>query len=1080
MVMKRNAMRRNLRQSIRKSLGRYIAIAAIISLGAGIFVGLLMTKADMVATGQSFMDEQNMFDIRLVSNYGWAKDQVAAAAALDGIETAEGVYYGDFITRFGTEREDSVYRFYTLPEKINQVALEGGRMPQKPNECLVDGHFTDDSILGTEIRLSEANDADALKDMRLYGFTVVGYISTPLYMDTNRGTTSVGSGSLEGYVYLPQSSVKADYYSEIHLTLPGTHTAYTDEYERILDDAIDSIEDGANALGKVRFDAVKAEAEEEYQDGYQEYLDGVREYEDGRKEAEQELADALQELKDGEQEIEDTYRDLQNAEHKLYDAKITIRNNQAEVKKGKQALQAAKAEAEAQKPELDAGKASLEAATGRSLAELISLMESAPGKIAELKQQIAQLEAAISMETDEEKIQELKAQKAQLSAAKDKLNALLAYSWQVQTIAAGYAALDQLYAKETELKAAEKQLSDAMEEVESNITKVYNGYEELEEARQDIREGWAEYYEGKAEAEAELADAARELADAKLDLEEAREDIDSMEKPDVMILDRNSNVGYNNLESSSDIVQAVSRVFPVFFLLIASLVCITTMTRMVEEERTQIGTLKALGYSNGAIISKYLFYAGSSAVLGCGLGILAGSSVFPMIIWDAYKSMLHIKPDVVLTVNWWLCIGVIAAYTTVILTVTWYCCHKTLEEEPAELIRPKAPDAGKALFVEKLPFWKKISFLNKVTIRNIFRYRQRLAMMLMGIGGCTALLVTGFGLRDSILNVVDYQFENIIQYDLQVYFRDDLTEKTKEDFLEQLELGMIPMFHHQSSMELAFDNRVKELDMICAEEELTEFITFRRENHEISMPDLNEVVLSSGVAEALNIEIGDTLLLRDPDMKKLELTVSGIYDNHIDNFAVVCPETLQQQWGSLPGQQMAYVKLPEGSDIHSAGARIAECNAVMNVAVSADTADMVAGMMQALDLVIVVIVFCAALLAATVLYNLTNININERIREIATIKVLGFNASETSAYVFKENMTLTVAGSLFGLVLGHLLLVFVINQVKVDMIWFRALVNPISYVYSIGMTILAALAVNFIFYFKLQKINMAEALKSVE
>ena len=490
--------------------------------------------------------------------------------------------------------------------------------------------------------------------------------------------------------------------------------------------------------------------------------------------------------------------------------------------------------------------------------------------------------------------------------------------------------------------------------------------------------------------------------------------------------------------------------------------------------------MKALGYSNSAIISKYLFYAGSSAVLGCGLGILAGSSVFPMIIWDAYKSMLHIKPDVVLTVNWWLCIGVIAAYTTVILTVTWYCCHKTLEEVPAELIRPKAPDAGKALFVEKLPFWKKISFLNKVTIRNIFRYRQRLAMMLMGIGGCTALLVTGFGLRDSILNVVDYQFENIIQYDLQVYFRDDLTEKTKKDFLEKLEQGMIPMFHHQSSMELAFDNRVKELDMICAEEELTDFITFRRENREIYMPDLNEVVLSVGVAEALNIELGDTLTLRDPDMKKLELTVSGIYDNHIENFAVVCPETLQQQWGSLPGQQMAYVKLPEGSDIHSAGARIAECNAVMNVSVSADTADMVSGMMQALDLVIVVIVFCAALLAATVLYNLTNININERIREIATIKVLGFNASETSAYVFKENMTLTVAGSLFGLVLGYLLLVFVINQVKVDMIWFRALVNPISYVYSIGMTVLAALAVNFIFYFKLQKINMAEALKSVE
>jgi len=1080
MVMKRNAMRRNLRQSIRKSLGRYIAIAAIIALGAGIFVGLLMTKADMVATGQEFMDEQNMFDIRLVSNYGWAKEQVAQAAELEGIENAEGVYYRDLITRFGNSTEDAVYRFYTLPERINRIALEGGRMPQTMGECLVDGHYADERILGTTVVLSDANDEDDLEDMKLYRYTVVGYIATPLYMDTNRGTTSVGSGSLEGYVYLLPDSVNADYYTEIHLTLPGDHTAYTGEYNALLEDAMDAIEDGANRLGKNRFDAVKAEAEEEYQDGYQEYLDGVQEYEDGKKEAEEELADALQELKDGEQEIEDTYRDLQNAEHKLYNAKVTIQENQGALRKGKQALQAAKAEAEAKKPELDAGKAALEAATGMSFSQLVSLMESAPGKIADLKHQIDQLDAAISMETDEEKIQELKAQKAQLAAAKDQLSALLAYSGQVQSIAAGYAALDQLYAREKELKSAEKQLDEAMEEVESNITKVYNGYEELEEARLDIQEGWEEYYEGKAEAEAELADGARELEDARLDLEEAREEIDDMEKPDVMILDRNSNVGYNNLESSSDIVQAVSRVFPVFFLLIASLVCITTMTRMVEEERTQIGTLKALGYSNGAIISKYLVYAGSSAVLGCGLGILAGSSVFPMIIWDAYKSMLHVKPDVVLTVNWWLCIGVIAAYTAVILAVTWYCCQKTLEEVPAELIRPKEPDAGRALFVEKLPFWKNISFLNKVTIRNIFRYRQRLAMMLMGIGGCTALLVTGLGLRDSILNVVENQFENVIQYDLQIYFRDDLTEKTTAYFLEHLEPDMDYMLHRQSSMELEFHNRVKELDMICAGDELTGFITFRREKAEIPMPGVNEVVLSVGVAEALNVQIGDRLTLRDSDMKKLEVAVSGIYDNHIENFAVVLPETLQHQWGSLPGQQMAYIRLPEGSDIHGAGARIAQCNAVMNVAASADTADMVEGMMRSLDLVIIVIVFCAALLAATVLYNLTNININERIREIATIKVLGFNASETASYVFKENMALTVAGSLFGLGLGYLLLVFVIDQVKVDMIWFRALVNPMSYVYSIGMTLLASLAVNFIFYFKLQKINMAEALKSVE
>ena len=672
MVMRRNAMRRNLHQSILRSLGRFIAIAAIISLGAAIFVGLLMTKADMVATGQSFMDEKNMFDIRLISTYGWAADQVEQAAKLEGIESAEGVFYTDLIARHGEEPEDAVYRFYTLPKQINQLALDGGRMPEKPGECLWDGFHTDDSILGTTITLSSANDEDDLEVMKLYRYTVVGYVSSPLYMDANRGTTAVGSGSLAGYIYLPGESVSADYFSEIHLTLPGNHAVYTDQYNDLMDAVIDSIEPRAKQLGQERFDAVKAEAEEEYRDGYEEYLDGIQEYEEGKAEAEQELADAYQELVDGEQEIEDTYDDLQNAEHKLYKGRLQIKAGLREVSEGKKTLEAAKAQAEAQKPALDSGKAALEAATGYSFSELKKIVASAPGKIASMEREIHRLEEAIAAEEDEAKKSELSARKAELQASVAKLNGLLAYSGQIQSISEGYAALDQIYAQEKELKATEMELNESLEEVKRNLTKVYDGYEELEEAREDIAEGWVDYYEGKAEAEQELADAEQELADAKIDLEEARKDIDDMEKPDVMVLDRNSNVGYNNLSSASDIVQGVARVMPVFFLLIASLVCITTMTRMIEEERTQIGTLKALGYSNAAIISKYLCYAGFSAVIGCGLGILAGCTVFPVVIWQAYRMMLHIQPDVVLTMNWPLAVAVVTVYLIVILSVTWY------------------------------------------------------------------------------------------------------------------------------------------------------------------------------------------------------------------------------------------------------------------------------------------------------------------------------------------------------------------------------------------------------------------------
>lgn len=354
-------------------------------------------------------------------------------------------------------------------------------------------------------------------------------------------------------------------------------------------------------------------------------------------------------------------------------------------------------------------------------------------------------------------------------------------------------------------------------------------------------------------------------------------------------------------------------------------------------------------------------------------------------------------------------------------------------------------------------------------------------MMLVGIGGCTALLVTGFGLRDSIVNVVSYQFENVTTYDLEVYFDDGLTEKQKTLFLKDLpDSAGSTLFYHQSSVEVDNGNGVKEIYMISADSNLQNYIDLHSKDMAISMPGMNEMVLSVGTAEALQIEVGDTVTLRNPDLQMMELTVSGIYENHVYNYCIVLPETIEAQWGELPEQQMAMIQLAPDGDAHQLAAAITEMDNVMNVSVSEDLASMVARLMKALDLVVVVAVVCAAMLAVIVLYNLTNININERIREIATIKVLGFNASETAAYVFKENLVLTVVGSGVGLLMGKLLLDFVMSQIKIDMVWFKAQVLPQSYIWAIVITILSACVVNFIFYFKLDTINMAEAMKSVE
>lgn len=1158
MVMKRNAMRKNLRQSIFRSFGRYIAIVAIIALGAALFVGLMMSKADMVATGQAYTDAQNMFDLRLISNYGWTQEYVDQFARMEGVENAEGLIYLDLIARMGDTADDSVYRFYSIPETVNKVALRGGRMPEAEDECLADGFRGGDSSLGQTVVISDSNDDDSLNAMRYKTFTIVGYVASPLYMDMNRGTTSVGSGSLANYIYIPAQAFDVDYYTEIDITIPGDYAIYTEEYNDALEAAADAMEPEAQRLAQERFEKVKQEAEEEYRDGYQEYLDGVKEFEDGKAKAEQELLDALKELTDGEKELRDNEQRLKDGQQQIADAKVTLQQSRKTLSQSRQTLSNAKADAYSQLSDANATLFENYQTVSENM-QLVDngLLELSAGMI-ELETGIMQLEAGVSqLDSGIEQMQMLIdimdvsiqaaqtalefAQEAEfpdeetIAKLYEKLDELIAkrndYEEQLEQLQAQRAEygaqLDELYATRAELEAQQAELEANKQQLENALDSIEQGYMELtskqaqmeqqfaaaqaqieageaqidayevelalreqeiadgfvalEEGKEELEEAWQKFQDAEEEVEAELDEAEEKLEDARRELADARESIDAMEKADLYILDRTSNVGYYNLDGNSDIVAGVSRVFPVFFLLVASLVCITTMTRMIDEERTQIGTLKALGYSNAAIIGKYMIYSGSGAILGCGLGIWAGCVIFPQIIWNAYCIMLYIQPNIALTVDWILCIAVVLVYTSVLLFVTWYCCRKALQEEPAELIRPKAPEAGKKVLMEYLPFWQKISFLNKVTIRNIFRYRQRLVMMLVGIGGCMALLLTGFGLRDSIVNVADYQFEDVMLYDMEVYFRDGVTEGEKQKFLQQVEnAAEDTLFYHQSTVELDYNNRVKEIYMISAGEKLRDFLDLHSGSEAIAMPGVNEVVLSVGVAEALKINEGDTVVLRNGDLQQLELTVSGIYDNYVYNYSIVAPETVEAQWGQMPEQQMAFVKVKDGQDVHVLGAGISNLNNVMNVSISADLAEIVRNMMEALDLVVIVVVFCAGLLAIIVLYNLTNININERIREIATIKVLGFNAAETAAYVFKENLSLTVVGSLLGLVLGKLLLIFVMSQVKIDMVWFKAMAEPVSYVWSIVLTLLSAVVVDFIFFFKLEKINMAEALKSVE
>ena len=1184
MVMKRkNMMGRNLTQTIRRSLGRYIAIMAIVALGAGLFCGLRVTKVDMIATVQDYTDSQNMFDLQVMNSYGWTEENVTALAQVKGIDHAEGTISQDTLIHFG-DNDDKAFKLLSLPKQINLPSLAAGRMPEAPGECLMDGYFFGEQMLGKTVYVSTANEESTLENMACLEFTVVGLVNTPLYLNMQRGSTTIGSGSLTSFIYVPRDAFSLEFYTEINLTIPGDHAVYSDSYDNAMDDTAALMESAARAQANLRRDTIVNDAWEEYGKGRQEYLDGMAEYRSEKAKAEQELADAFQKLSDGQQELEEGKQELADGRVQLWNAQQTLEENRQLLADSRQELEQARidtyAQLDAAKQELDTnyaqvsdgltqvndglaqindGLAQLDGGIAQiddGLAQINDGITQLEDGIAELDSGLAQLEAALPLldaaaavakellnvlnalpienaeriqavktelenliaqrdeytrQRDElvalrpqlvQQLDQLYAQRAELIAQRDALvpQAEEVRAQQAELLAtkasladamaqiqegyaqweAGYAEADAQFSDaQAQIDDGEKQLQDAQALLDEQWITLTKGEAELKEAEQELADGWQEYYDGKAEAEAEFSKAEAELADGRRELADAREEIEGIEAPSLYVLTRNTNLGYVVFESDSDIVAGVAKIFPVFFLAVAALVCITTMTRMIDEERTQIGILKALGYSSGAIMSKYLAYSGTACLLGCLLGLLLGTTVFPMIIWYAYGIMYDFQDQLTLSYDVGTIIFIFASYLGLTLLVTWNCCRRELKDVPAELIRPRPPVSGKQIFLEKLPFWKRLKFLNKVAIRNIFRYRQRLAMMLLGIGGCTALLITGFGLTDSVSNIVNYQFETVTLFDIGVTFSDGLDAEAQADFRNTYSDQEI-LFCYQGGIDVEFGGAVKNVNFLATDTDLEGFIDLHRGETPIPMPKAGEAVISIGTATAMGMEIGDTVTLRNADLEELTVTVSGIFDNNVHNYAIVSGDTLREQWNREPEIQTAFVAANQGQDVHELGAALAGYDGVLSLSINQDTADTVGSMMDALDAVIVVVVVCAGALAGIVLYNLTNINIQERIREIATIKVLGFNASETASYVFKENLTLTVIGTLVGLFAGKWLHAAVMSYVRIDMVWFDNRINAGSYVIAALLTILAALIVDFVMYFQLDKINMAEALKSVE
>ncbi len=1042
--MKKKALRKDFYMEIRRSLGRFMSIFFIVAIGCSFFSGIRASEPDMRYSGDAYFDEKNMMDIEVISTLGLTDDDLQAIKDVDGVSAAEGSYSVDVLCSEG-DNQIAVHVMSLMPT-MNQVQLEEGRLPEAENECAVDVDYLNESSLeiGDEITFSSGSDDDITDTLKTDTFTITGAVSSPNYISFQRGSTTIGNGSLAAFIVVPEDSFSLDVYTEIYAQVDGAKemTAFTDAYDDRVQEAMDAIGAIQAEREQIRYDEIVDEANEALEDARQQVSDAETELEDGKAQAEAELADARQQLDDAQEEVDSGWQEIESSREQLESSRQQLVDSQAEVDQGQEELNANIDALNQQIDELNAAKEEYNSLAASGATDDVTM-----ATLNAMYEEIQKGEAAIAQAQDQ-----IDSAKAELESGQDQINS----GW-------------------NQITAGEQELADAEAK--------------LEEAEAEIADGWEEYYEGEAEAEAEIADGEQKIADAKEELADAENEINDIEMPEWYIYDRSNLPDYTGYGENADRMRAIGEVFPAIFFLVAALISLTTMTRMVEEQRTQIGTLKALGYERHSIAGKYLGYALLATVSGSVVGILFGEKVFPYIIINAYGIMYQHMNDIVIPYNLEYGLGAAAAALASTLLATVFSCYKELREQAAELMRPPTPKQGQRVMLERVKFiWKRLNFSWKASIRNLVRYKKRLFMTIFGIGGCMALMLVGFGLKDSIFAIVDIQYGEIQLYDGNIILSDDATEEEKSNIITTLEkdskmAGSTEGILSQITVGNGEEWHDVYLDVPKNVEEFSEFVVLQdRVTNEKYELDDSGAILTEKMATELDVEPGDTVTIRDENRGDLEVEISAVCENYMSHYLYMTPAYYEKVFGEQPDYNSIFYKTADRitEEAERIGEEALTLPGALSVSYTTDLREQVDNMLGALDEVIVVLIISAGMLAFVVLYNLNNINITERQRELATLKVLGFYNGEVAMYVYRENIVLTVLGAVFGIVLGKFLHGFIIVTVEIESVMFGRNIDLSSFIYGFLLTILFSLLVNGAMYFKLKKINMVESLKSVE
>ena len=1165
----------------------------------------------MRITADQYFDDSELMDLKVMGTMGLTKADIKAIGKVSGIEAVEGGYSKDVLCPVGDN--EKVVHMLSMQKNFNQVSVVKGRLPEKAGECLVDEDF----LSYTDLKVGDtvafhSGDGEALTDSLVTDtYKIVGIGNSPLYISFGRGSSTIGTGEISGFVVVDKASFDMDVYTEAYVKVSGAEekTAFTDEYNNLSDaakEAVSAIEEERCAVRKQEIvdeaNEKLADSEKTVNEKSQELEDAKKELESGKSKAAEELEKAKQQLTDGEAELADAKQQIADGETQLADAKAQLNDKQAQLDSAEAQYESGKTQLDQKEQELadaeqvylsnyskympiiTAGKEQIPAgksqiADGKKrldeeLAPLNQLKDELAGiedeisqcdsEIAGLKTQLDGMNSEVYQKyvnipkenrNEEEqayvekwenlntKLAGMQEWKTQLEKTKqEKLNKAgfateADLEAQITSLTKQKADLDAkekvllqqeqtLAAQEEELLSAGRQITDgksqiaaARSQLDSTKSQISDGKAQILSAwallnekedtlnaskaqlasgEQELADGRSKYEQAAKEAEeqitdgqAKITDGEKQLTDARQKIADAKAEIKKIENPKWYVQTREDALTeYQGYGDNADRMRSIGKVFPVLFFLVAALISLTTMTRMVEEQRVQIGTMKALGYGKAAIAGKYIGYALIATLGGSIFGVLAGEKILPFIIIYAYMILYKHLPAILVPyhMSYALQASGIAVACTLIATIA--SCYKELAAEPAELMRPAAPKQGKRILLERIGIiWKHLNFTWKSTVRNLIRYKKRFFMTIFGIGGCMALMVVGFGLKDCIYEIVSLQYEKVQFYDAATYMSDDISEENRQQLHDYLDQNAdiketIEARMQKTDVKSASGKKTLYLMVPSDNEKIEDFLSFhsRTNKDEVYSLKKDEVILTEKMASLLNVKVGDELTIEDEDRGDQTVTVGAICENYMSHYLYLSPEKYEELYGVPAEYNTIIYSVKDGKDdqIEKIGTKLLSMDGVLNVSYTSSIEGRLDDMLRSLNLVIVVLIVSAGMLAFVVLYNLNNINITERQRELATLKVLGFYDGEVASYVYRENILLTIIGSVVGMVLGNLLHRYIILTVEVEEAMFGRQIHWQSYLYSFLFTVAFSLFVNWVMFYKLKKIDMVESLKSVE